>query len=201
MDRCDDLSGMKFGYWKVVERAANNSQGSAMWACECECGNRRILRAQVLRNGRSLSCGCHKNDYNKRHGGKGSRLYEIWRQMRYRCDNQNNHAYNDYGGRGIKVCSEWYDFAKFRDWAYSAGYSDDLSIDRIDVNGNYEPSNCRWATSKIQMNNRRNTAHYEYNGELKTLSEWSRELGIPRTTLINRMKKGRTFEEAIRNEG
>ena len=192
-----DLTGNKYGYWTVLRRVSNNQRGSARWLCECECGKQRILTTSALSKGYSRSCGCHKNDYNRTHGGKGTRLYEIWRHMRYRCENPNNQAYEHYGARGITVCNEWHDFASFRKWAEANGYDDSKSIDRIDVNGNYTPDNCRWVDSKTQMNNRRNTPHYEYNGQTLTISEWSQKLGIPRSTILNRLKRGWEFERAI----
>lgn len=117
--------------------------------------------------------------------------------MRYRCDNKNNQAYEMYGARGIKVCDEWQEFGAFRDWAFKNGYSDNLTLDRIDVNGNYEPSNCRWADAVTQMNNRRSTPHYTVDGRSLTISQWSRETGIPRSTILNRLKRGMSFEAAI----
>ena len=198
MAKFEDLKGQKFGYWTVVERAENHPAArSAQWLCECECGTKKIIRASALKSGKSKSCGCHKNDYNKIHGGKGTRLYECWRHMRYRCDNKNNQAYEMYGARGIKVCDEWQEFGTFRDWALENGYSDNLTLDRIDVNGNYEPSNCRWADAVTQMNNRRSTPHYTVDGRSLTISQWSRETGIPRSTILNRLKRGMSFEAAI----
>lgn len=115
MAKFEDLKGQKFGYWTVVERAENHpATRRAQWFCECECGTKKIIRASALKSGKSKSCGCHKNDYNKIHGGKGTRLYECWRHMRYRCDNKNNQAYEMYGARGIKVCDEWQEFGAFR---------------------------------------------------------------------------------------
>lgn len=196
---CEDLKGKVFGYWTVIERVENHPTAkSAQWLCECECGTRRVIRAWALKHEKTKSCGCHKNDYNKTHGGKGTRLYECWRHMRYRCENPNNQAYENYGGRGISVCNEWHDFAVFKKWALANGYDDSLTIDRIDVNGNYEPSNCRWAESKVQMNNRRNTKHYQYGGKSLTMSEWSQLTGIPRSTIYNRLRRGMSFEESIK---
>ena len=197
MAKFEDLSGKNFGFWKVISRAENSKEGSARWLCQCECGTQRIIKAQALKYGRSKSCGCHKNDYNKTHGGKGTRLYECWRHMRYRCENPSNQAYGDYGARGIKVCSEWHDFALFRKWAISSGYDDKKTIDRIDVNGNYTPENCRWTDSKTQMNNRRNTPHYEFDGVSLTISEWAQKTGIARNTILNRLRRGWGFEQAI----
>lgn len=198
MDGCENLAGKVFGYWTVVERAENHPiKRSARWLCECECGTRRVIGAAELRHGRSKSCGCHKNDYNRTHGGKGTRLYEIWRQMRYRCENQGNQAYEKYGARGISVCKEWHDFSEFRKWALANGYEDSLSIDRIDNDKGYNPDNCRWATSKMQMNNRGMCNLLEFNGEKLTVSQWSEKLGIPRSTLLNRIKRGWDIEKAL----
>lgn len=196
--KVDDLSGQHFGYWTVLQRAENNLYGSARWLCRCECGKERIVRAQALKRGKSKSCGCHKNDYNRTHGDKGTRLYECWRHMRYRCSNPNNQAYKDYGERGIQVCREWQDFAEFKKWALENGYTEELTIDRIDVNGDYRPDNCRWTNSKTQMNNRRTTPKYTVGKDKLTLSEWSQRTGIPRSTIWNRLKRGMSFEEAIK---
>ena len=125
--------------------------------------------------------------------------------MLYRCEKPNHKAYKHYGGRGISVCNEWHEFPSFKKWADENGYDDKKSIDRIDVDGNYIPDNCRWTDSKTQMNNRRNTPHYEYNGESLTISEWSQKLGIPRSTILNRLERGwdfkRTIEEPVHNTG
>ena len=195
---CEDLKGKVFGYWTVIERAENHpSARSVQWLCECECGTRRVIRAWALKHGKTKSCGCHKNDYNKTHGGKGTRLYEIWRQMRYRCENPHNQAYEKYGGRGIAVCDEWHDFAIFRKWALENGYKDTLSIDRIENDKGYCPDNCRWATSYIQMNNRRMCNVLEFNSESLTLLQWAERTGIPRSTLFNRLKRGWDIEKAL----
>lgn len=199
MAGCENLKGKIFGYWTVIERAENHpTTRSAQWLCECECGTRRIIRASQLKSGKSKSCGCHKNDYNKTHGGKGTRLYEIWRQMRYRCENPNNQAYEKYGARGITVCEDWHDFAMFRKWAMENGYKDSLSIDRIDNDKGYSPDNCRWETSRVQMNNRRMCHVLEYGGEKLTVSQWAEKLGVPRSTLMNRIKRGWDIEKVLK---
>lgn len=139
-----------------------------------------------------------KENNRYKHGQYGSRLYETWQTMKKRCSNPNNRQYHLYGGRGIIVCDEWRnDFQAFYDWAMSHGYADDLTIDRIDVNGNYEPSNCRWATMKEQQNNRRNNHLITYNGETKTLKQWSEKIGIDWGVLYSRLKKGWSIEKSL----
>ena len=164
MAKFNDLTGKRFGRLIVVERAENyiSPQGQARkrWLCKCDCGNMVIVPARSLINDASKSCGCLQKEIAKntftRHGKRGSRLYIIWSSMKTRCYNGKSRAYKWYGGRGIKICDEWLnDFQAFYDWAMANGYKDDLTIDRIDVNGNYEPSNCRWITISEQQKNKR----------------------------------------------
>lgn len=131
------------------------------------------------------------------HGCTGTRLHNIWLSMRERCNRVKHPWYQAYGGRGIKICEEWDDFSKFRKWAMANGYSNELTIDRIDCNGNYEPNNCGWATMKEQQNNKRNNRIIEYKGERYTLTQLAEKIGINKTTLRERLNAGWSVDDAV----
>lgn len=180
------------------------------WKCKCECGKEFITLGNRIRAGKVLSCGCYHLDLsreivklaadaNRTHGESTGRLYKIWAAMKVRCHLVTDPHYPDYGGRGIVVCDEWTNsYEAFRDWALANGYNDRLTIDRINVDGNYEPSNCRWSTIKEQSNNKRGNFYITYNGETKTSAQWSEITGISAATIRDRIRKfGYTVEEAL----
>lgn len=194
MSKLRDLTGQRFGRLTVIARGENSKDGKSRWICECDCGRKKSKPVTVsdLVAGRVRSCGCLYFESNKgrrtTHGKTNTRLHRIWSGMRQRCNDPVCAAYRIYGGKGVTVCEEWSDFQCFYDWAMANGYRDDLSIDRIDSNGNYCPENCRWATMKEQQNNRSNNIRISFGGEEKTVSEWSEASGIPRATLEWRIK-------------
>lgn len=156
-----DLTGQKFGRLTAINIAGHDKGGRLLWLFQCDCGNKVVRRGTSVSCGDQKSCGClgkeMLNEHNKpTHGGTNTRLYSIWRAMKKRCYQPSTYGYQNYGGRGITVCKEWRDdFTAFRDWAISHGYNDDLTLDRINCNGDYEPDNCRFATWVIQENNKR----------------------------------------------
>ena len=184
-----DIVGQKFGrltvvsYVPIYEREKKERQ----WLCRCECGNYIQANGTKLRHGHTRSCGCLLKDRIKEVCGKyvhtDKTMYMKYRGVYQRCYDESFKKYGNYGGRGIKMCSEWADkgsgFDAFYEWAMENGYRPDLTLDRIDVNGNYEPSNCRWITNQEQQNNKRTNVFLTYNGETHTMTEWARTLGVP----------------------
>ena len=194
MGKFIDLTGMKYGRLSVKQRVENDKNGCVRWRCECDCGGVTVVRANALRKGHIVSCGCYCREQHTTHGGFGTRLYPIWRSMMDRCFRETHRSYKDYGGRGIKVCAEWREFEKFRGWAITNGYDEtsprwQCTLDRIDVNGDYTPSNCRWVDMKVQGRNKRNNRLLDYNGEQHTLSEWAEILGVGYQTLYARITR------------
>jgi hypothetical protein len=202
-----DMTGKEIGHLTVIRISGYSKDHRVMWECLCDCGKIVQRKGKGLRSGNpeSKSCGCCSLDnipsektVKAKHMGTKTRLFRIWSSMKNRCRCENWEGYKRYGGRGITVCNEWTnDYKKFRDWAMSHGYSDTLTLDRIDVNGNYEPSNCRWATWQEQANNRRKSLFVIYNGETKSIPDWARLFKINNVTLRNRLKRGLSMEEAI----
>ena len=174
----------------VIERVGSTNDNRALWRCQCECGGFTNVDTHSLTDGNTRSCGCRKYGGRLTHGEAKdgqTRLYRIWSAMKMRCNNPNNVNYYLYGGKGIKVCDAWNDFNHFRDWAINNGYSDELTIDRIDSNKDYCPSNCRWVSYKIQSNNTSRNHYVTANGKTLTISQWSDETGIPSRTIAARI--------------
>lgn len=193
-----DLTGKRFGRWLVLEETSERRKGNVMWLCKCDCGTVRTVSASTLKTGKSVSCGCYNKEVITTHGKTHSRLYHTWTSMVRRCTDPNSPEADGYINRGIKVCDEWLNsFEAFRDWATENGYQDGLSIDRINNNGNYEPSNCRWATAKEQSRNRRSNVILTYNGESHCMVEWAEILKVPRDRLANRYRRGWPTKEIL----
>lgn len=199
-----NLVGMKFGMLSVISRAedniGNDGKNVIMWNCVCECGNKTIVDGRSLKKGHTKSCGClqgeHHNDSSHILGK--TRLYRIWTNMKQRCYNPNNSNFKNYGAKGVTICEEWKNsYTKFKEWATNNGYNDTLTVDRINVNDNYYPENCRWISLREQENNKSVNHFITFNGETLTLAEWNRKLGFKRGVLEYRLKKGWDIEKAI----
>lgn len=198
MSKKINLIGQKFGRLTVISEAPNIGSCVA-WRCLCDCGNQKDIRALSLTkpNG-TKSCGCLLSRENRRlrkitHGDKDTRLYRIWSNMKSRCNNKNRDHYADYGGRGIRVCDEWANYVDFKKWALANGYKDDLTLDRIDNDQNYSPTNCRWASLTEQNRNKRTNRKFKG----KTVAEWAKETGVSECLIYARLDMGWDFEKAI----
>lgn len=201
-----DLMGQRFGRLTVTAQAeahiTTGGERKRCWVCICDCGNTSLATTQDLRKGDKRSCGCLKRDLDVAraivHGKSGTHLYNVWKAMRRRCSDARQSDYKDYGGRGIRVCEEWSDnYLAFECWALNNGYKNGLTIDRIDTNGNYTPSNCRWATHQEQCNNRRSNVLYENDGVIHNIKTWSEISGIPYNTLYMRLRKHGDIKRAL----
>ena len=197
MAKCIDLTGQKFGRLTVINKVKSDNKNSR-WLCRCECGKEISVSRVHLINGHTRSCGCYRKEVSAKlaaetkiiHGLSYTKLYGVWANMKDRCYNPNNQAYDLYGGRGIKVCDEWlHGVEEFYIWAINNGYGEGLSIDRIDVYGDYCPQNCRWTTMLEQSRNRRSNRNYFYNGATKDLKQIARESGMNYSTLLKRITK------------
>ena len=169
-------------------------ENCACWICKCDlCGCEVSVKANTLKSLRQQTCGCG-HPMKDVQGQSRDRLYGIWIKMKHRCYNPKTKGYKNYGARGITICQEWLDdYNNFRDWALSNGYKEDLTIDRIDVNGNYSPENCRWATWQEQSRNTTKTVHITVNGITKCKSDWAVEMKLskspPTERVINSLKR------------
>lgn len=201
-----ELSGKRFGKLLVLCRINRTEDGdnAPIWECKCDCGNMTKVKSGNLMNGKTNSCGCIRRK-NTSELGRSRRVYSetekrlrsIWTDMLRRCEKPSNKDFHNYGARGIVVCNEWHSFDTFKEWSFENGYASSLSIDRVDVNGDYSPSNCKWATVTEQANNKRNTQFVNYNGEKISVANLSREKGVSYPTLLSRIKAGWDIETAV----
>lgn len=193
----NDLHGKKFGRLLVVERAGKNK-----WKCKCDCGNEVIVLGSNLTRGNSTSCGCFAKELisqkSKTHGMSDTRIYKIWTGIKQRCSNPNVSAYKYYGAKGIFLCKEWEDFLSFEHWSMENGYTDELSIDRIDPQKWYSPENCRWVTLEEQKRNMTTNVVISCDGETHIVAEWARILNINPSTLCYRKRNGWDDERCIK---
>ena len=195
--------GQRFGRLTICGFQHSDRFHKWFWVCRCDCGEQVTVRPYLVRNGHTLSCGCLQKDRasqaSKTHGQTNSRLYHIYSGMKNRCYNEKHPSYANYGGKGITICDEWLrSFAVFQGWALANGYSDDLSIDRIDNDKGYSPENCRWATRTEQNENTRNNHLVTINGKTQPLSAWARERELNYHTVSFRIhQKHMTPEQAL----
>lgn len=196
----DDIVGRKFGLLTILAYS-HTKNGCSYWVCKCDCGNMKTVMKGNLIHQKTQSCGClqrrRTSEHNKTHGKSKERLYSIWRGMRNRCYNPGVKAYKNYGGRGIQVCKGWQKYENFREWALSSGYEDQLTIERIDCDGMYEPGNCMWVTLSDQGKNTRRNRYIEYDGKRMTLAEWSRVLGGGPNLVTTRLQRGWSEAKAV----
>lgn len=193
--RLADLTGHAFGRWLVLRPCEyDGNAGYRKWLCRCSCGTERDVSGRALRSGISTSCGCSR----RTHGRSKTSEYGIWRNMRSRCRNPRDPKFSDYGSRGITVCVRWDD--SFEAFLSDMGErpSPDLSIDRINNDGNYEPGNCRWATASEQINNTRRNKCLTVDGRTLTATQWAREVGLDPATVLGRVEQGWPATAAVK---
>jgi len=196
MGKFVDITGIKFNRLTAVKFIEFGKSKMPRWEFKCDCGKIVVIFKREAVSGGTKSCGCfmldnlNGNSHNKIHGMVNSRIYSIHQGIMQRCENKTSSNYHRYGKRGIIVCEEWKNFISFYKWAFNNGYSDDLTIDRIDVNGNYEPINCRWATSKQQANNKTNNVKIKFEGLIFTVSTWAELIGVKPGLLYDRVRQG-----------
>ena len=189
-----DLTGQVFGRLTVIERAGRRGN-DATWKCSCSCGGSAEATASHLRRGAVTSCGCWLADRLTTHGLTGTKIYAIWRNMRWRCTNPRNKEYSNYGGRGIKVCERWQKLENF--FADMGHPPEGYTIERKDVDGNYVPGNCIWAPQEVQQNNRRNNVFLTVDDKTLTMAQWGREVGVSEHCIRKRLARGWSHKEAI----
>jgi hypothetical protein len=194
-----EMIGNKFGRLLVLSLNGQDKRGNRLFLCKCDCGCEATKAGWLLRRGDTTSCGCRKKtvlgENTRTHGARKTRAYSSWWNMKSRCERENSKFYNDYGGRGIKICERWNDFSNFLEDMGQP--KEGMTLERINNNGNYEPSNCRWADRKLQANNRRSSKYIEVDGVIKTLQQWANLYKINRSTITERIKAGWTAKAAV----
>lgn len=193
-----DLTGQKFNHL-TVEGLNRSQNGTLFWDCICDCGKHTVVRGSNLKNGSVKSCGCINHiGHTRTHGESHTKLYERWISMIYRCTNPKHSAYKWYGARGIRVCNEWQSYEGYKKWVMATRPNETYTVERIDVDGDYCPDNCKWIPLSEQANNRTSCIMITHEGVTKNLTEWCSELGLEYKMVHNRLKKlGWTFEKAI----
>ena len=196
-----NYDGMRFGRHVVIKRDHKDKNGKWWFLCKCDCGKEFYLGgSHVLEN---VGCGCGTGKQNITHGKSKTRLFKVWTSLKTRCNNPNSPSYKNYGGRGITICDEWKsDFMNFWEWSYANGYDDkagfmECTLDRIDCDGNYEPSNCRWVDLTTQNNNKRCNHRLTLNGVTHTMGEWAKIRGMTVFALSRRIRSGWSVEDAL----
>lgn len=191
------LTGKRFGKWVVVQEVAERKHGQVCWLCKCDCGNEKVLVGAVLRKGKSKSCGCYREAVKRTHGMYQAPIHRVWSNMIQRWYNPKNKVYHNYGGRGIVVCDRWRT-------SFEAFYQDvgdvpfeGAQLDRINNDLGYLKDNVHWATSSENLNNTRRTRYITHEGKRLSVSQWARELGIPRRTIAARWDSGKPPEVAL----
>ena len=192
-----DITGEKSGRLTAIKMVGTKN-GRSLWLCRCDCGNEVVIQRNSFVCKKIKSCGCLRKETSRLNAIKSSKhndsftpLYHSWCCMKARCNYPKDKSYKNYGGRGITVCEEWENsYIAFREWSINNGYREGLTIDRIDVNGNYEPSNCRWVDVKRQENNRRNNRYITIDGETHTMTEWAEKYGIHWSVFQRRLSYG-----------
>lgn len=201
--KSEDIKGEKFGKLTAIRFDHIGKDHHYCWLFKCDCGGEIIARKSAVMGGQIKACKKCGYATQRKHGKKGTRIYAVWQSMKQRCFNKNHKSYKQYGGRGITVCNAWLEFEQFNDWAMANGYDENAefmqcTLDRINVNGNYEPDNCRWTNSKVQSENTRTSRKIEYKNEIHCLSEWARILKIGRDKLKYKINKGFTIDEIVK---
>lgn len=207
MKRITIHKGDRFGRLTVIKESHYDKYGHIFWLCKCDCGNDTFAKPSSLNSGHKTSCGCLQKEtlskLNRTHGysvdsGIDKNIYQIWKGMKARCYNPRSQMYYLYGGRGIGICEKWrFDAKSFHDWSLSNGYMRGLSIERIDVNADYSPENCKWIPIREQNSNKRNTRYLMVNGEKKRLVDLAKEYNIKYSTIYSRIKMGWPIEKAV----